>query len=289
MYSMDFEEFLWAYGYDETAIRYLWNYYDTGEKIPAVINDRYEALFREYIVTGGMPEVVAEFMISKDFNRVREVQNKILAAYDDDIANHAKKTEKPRIRRCYESLPGQLARENKKFSYAQVEKKTGAKKYGDSITWLCDSNLVHCCRNVYEPQIPLMANEKADEFKLYMNDTGLLMARYGDAAKKAILSNQMKGNAKGGIYENVIAESLIKNGYTLHYYKPGNNSQEIEFLIEKEMDVAPVEVKAGNTASISLNNYIEQYQPVISFKLINGNIGFSGIKHTLPHYMVMFI
>ena len=289
MYSLDFEEFLWAYGYAEDSVQYLKSYYDSGQKVPDAVNEKFETMFREYIVVGGMPEVVAAFAETKDFNRVREVQAKILAAYDDDIANHAKKTEKPKVRKCYDSLPSQLARENKRFSYAAVEKGTGSKKYGDSIVWLCDSNLVHQCRNVSEPQIPLMANEKDTEFKLYMNDTGLLMARYGDEAKRILLSNRMKGNAKGGIYENIIAESLIKKGYRLHYYKPRDNAQEIEFIIEKHGEVLPVEVKAGNTASVSLNSFMEKYAPSVGYKFINGNVGQSGRKRSLPHYMIMFV
>lgn len=289
MYSLDFEEYLWAYGYKQDTISYLKSFFDSESKVPDPVNEKFESLFREFMVVGGMPEAVALFMATKDFNKVREVQNKILAAYDDDISNHAKKTEKPKIRKCYESLPNQLARERKQFSYAQVEKKTGARKYGDSIVWLCDSNLANICRNVSEPFIPLVGNEIDDEFKLYINDTGLLMAKYGDNAKKLLLSNTLKGNAKGGIYENVIAESLVKNGYSLHYYKPGNNTQEIEFLIEKDMEVIPVEVKASNNSSVSLNNYIIKYAPSKCYKLINGNVGKNLNKLNIPHYMIIFV
>ena len=289
MYSLDFEEFLWAYGYSEMDIDTLQEFFVSGEKVPDAINQRFEALFREYIVVGGMPEVVAAYTESQDFNLVRDIQTKILAAYDDDIANHAKTTEKAKIRRCYDSVPNQLARENKRFSYAQVEPRSGARKYADSITWLADSNLVHTCRNVREPYIPLTANASSNEFKLYVNDSGLLMAKYGDSAKQYLLSNKLKGNAKGGIFENVIAESLIKKGYPLHYYKPSGNSQEIEFIIERDLDVVPIEVKAGITASVSLNHYIDKYAPSVAYKLINGNVGFSGVKHSIPHYMILFI
>lgn len=113
-----------------------------------------------YIVVGGMPEVVAAFVKNKDFGEVQSIQEKILAAYDDDIALHAKGAEKVKVRACYDSLPKQLARENKKFKYSEVEKKATARKYGDSITWLKDANLVHLCYNVYEPYLPLSANGK---------------------------------------------------------------------------------------------------------------------------------
>lgn len=289
MYSLDFEEFLWAYGYDEEKIEYLKTYFISGDKVPNNINEKFESLFREYIVVGGMPEVVATFMKSKNLNDVKKKQEKILADYDDDITNHAKKTEKPKIRQCYYSIPNQLARENKKFSYAQVEKRAGEKKYGDSITWLKDANLVNTCFNVYEPYIPLNANAKSSEFKLYVNDTGLLMSRYGDIAKKMILNKTMLGNAKGGIFENVIAELLVKKGYKLHYYKSSSNSQELEFLIETEDGVIPIEVKSGNTATVSLNSYIEKFKPKYAYKFIDGNVGFKEEKRSLPHYMILFI
>lgn len=289
MYSLDFEEFLWANGQSTESINYLKPFYLNSEKVPEGINTRFEQLFREFIVVGGMPEVVSSFIETHDFNVVKEKQLKILANYDDDISNHAKNTEKEKIRKCYNALPIILAKENKRFSYAQLEKRTGAKKYGNSILWLQDSNMVNTCLNVSEPNIPLIANSRENEFKLYINDTGLLMAMYGDEAKKMILNNKIRGNAKGGIYENVIAECLVKKGYKLYCYKPINNEEEIEFVIENNMEVIPIEVKAGNSSTLSLNRYIASFKPSIAYKLINGNVGSDGIKHTYPHYMILFI
>lgn len=289
MYSMDFEEFLWAYGYEQDTIDYLKSFYDKKEKVPQDINEKFESILREYIVVGGMPEAVQAFVDTKDFNEVQIVQEKILAAYDDDIANHAKGVEKVKIRACYDSLPRQLARENKKFKYSEVEKRANARKYGDSITWLKDSNLVHVCYNVYEPYLPLTANSKNDEFKLYINDSGLLLAKYGMQTKLAVLTKKIQGNAKGGIYENVVSEMLIKRGYNLNYYKTQNSSMELEFVIEKDGAVVPVEVKAGNSSTASLNNFIEKFQPTIAYKLVDGNIGVFNQKITLPHYMAIFI
>ena len=139
------------------------------------------------------------------------------------------------------------------------------------------------------PYIPLIANTKSDEFKLYINDSGLLLAKYGMQTKLAVLTKKIQGNAKGGIYENVISEMLIKRGYNLNYYKTQNSSMEIEFIIEKDGATVPVEVKAGNTSTASLNNYIETFHPAVAYKLVDGNIGVSGNKITLPHYMAMFI
>ena len=240
-------------------------------------------------MVGGMPEVVNDFIEHKDFNRVQSIQEKILSSYDDDIANHAKGAEKVKVRKCYDSVPRQLARENKKFKYSEVEKKSTARKYSDSVMWLEDSNMVNICRNVYEPYLPLVANEKENEFKIYYNDTGLLMARYGQQSKLAVLTGKILGNAKGGIYENLISELLIKNGYSLHYFKTENSSMEIEFIIEKDGDVIPVEVKAGNTSTPSLNNFMAQFHSKYAIKLIDGNCGISEQKITLPHFMAMFI
>lgn len=288
MYSLDFEEFLWANGYDCNAINILKEYFERGEQIPEVIHKRYIELFREFIVVGGMPEVVNDFILHKNFSRVDKIQNDILAEYKDDISKHAKGKEKQLVRMCYDAIPKQLAKELKKFQYSTVEKGQTRRKFGGSIQWLKDSEIVNACYNVHEPYLPLMANAYDDQFKLYINDTGLLCAMYGFETKLAVLNDSIKGNAKGGIYENVISECLIKRGYNLYYYKP-DNDHEIEFLIEKNGKVIPVEVKASNSSTISLNNYIEDYNPEIAYKLINGKNGKVGVKQTLPHYMILFI
>ena len=287
MYSLDFEEFLWAEGY-ENSIPYLKEFFDKKEKVPSVLNDKFETLFREYMVVGGMPEVVSDYVENHDFTRVSAIQEKILENYRFDIAKHAKGAEKIKVRKCYDAIPKQLAKELTKFQYSTVEKGQTSKKYGGSVQWLKDSNLVNPCYNIHEPYLPLIANAYDEQFKLYINDTGLLCAMYGFEVKKAILENTIKGNAKGGIYENSIAEMLVKKGHKLYYYKP-DDSNELEFLIEKNASVIPIEVKAGNTATKSLNRFIESYKPFIAYKLIDGNVGVDGVRLTLPHYMVMFI
>lgn len=288
MYSLDFEEFLWANGYGDDAINYLKEFFDNNEKVPNKLNEQYEQLFREFIVVGGMPEVVADFCTNHDFTKVAQLQNKILEDYRFDISKHAKGAEKIKVRKCYDAIPKQLAKEIKKFQYSTVEKGQTSKKYGNSVQWLKDSALVNVCNNVHEANIPLMANAIDEQFKLYINDTGLLCAMYGFETKRAILQNTIIGNAKGGIYENIISECLIKKGYNLYYYKP-NASNELEFLIEKNAQVIPVEVKAGNSATVSLNNFIAKYNPYVAYKLISGNIGIIDNKKTIPHYMIIFV
>ncbi len=289
MYSLDFEEFLWAYGYSEEKIGYLREYFDKNETVPSEINNKYEELFREYMVVGGMPEVVSAFMETKDFNKAQELQDKIMKDYWADIALHAKGVEKVKVRKCFDSVPTQLSKENKKFQYSKVESGKTSRYFSNSIQWLKDSGLVNVCYNVHEPFIPLLGNEVDEMFKLYFHDTGLLCSVYGFETKLAILNNTIKGNAKGGIYENVISESLIKKGYSLHYIRNDNSTMEIEFLIEKGGEVVPLEVKAGNDSTASLNSFIEKWKPSEAYKFINGNVGYVRPKKSIPHYMIMFL
>ena len=288
MYPLDFEEFLWAEQVSPETIADLKQNFEEVKKVDPFINSRFEELFREYIVVGGMPEVVANYCSNHDFNEVLKIQEQILEDYRFDISKHAKGGEKQKVRACYDAVPKQLAKELKKFQYSTVEKGSTSKKYSGSVQWLIDSAIVNPCYNITEAYLPLMANAVDTQFKLYINDTGLLCAIYGFETRRAVLDNSIKGNAKGGIYENIIAESLIKNGYKLYYYKP-DDDHELEFLIEKEGGIVPVEVKAGNTSTVSLNNFINDYKPPIAYKFVNGNVGKAENKVTLPHYMVMFV
>lgn len=288
MYPLDFEEYLWAKGYGEEQIKQLKGYFDKKERVPDPINERMESLFREYIVVGGMPEVVAAFVKSGDFNEAFSIQDKILSDYRSDISKHAKGEEKLKVNACYESVPKQLSKELKRFQYSLVEKKKTSRKYGGSVKWLKDSSLVNACYNISKPEIPLLAYEKEDQFKLYLNDTGLLTELYGRETKVAVFNNTIKGNGKGAIYENVISQLLTSKGYKLHYYRP-DDDHELEFVIEKEGEVRPLEVKGGNTATSSLNEFIEEFKPHIAYKVIKGNIGLSDNKFTMPHYMAMFL
>ncbi len=289
MYSLDFEEFLWAIGFNENSISYIKEHFENHEKIENGINDEMFRKLREYIVVGGMPDVVNTFIETNNFSDVQKAQDKILFDYNDDIIKYAKNVEKPKIRKCYNSIPKQLAKENKKFQYSVVEKGSTSRKYADSVQWLVDANLVIPVYNVSNPILPLDAYSKEDYFKIYLNDIGLICAMYGFDIKAPILENSLSGSAKGGIYKNLICDILTKRGYKLHFYKNDDNTQELEFLITQNSKIIPIEVKAGNSASVSLNNFIIKYKPPYAYKLITGNIGVSKTKITLPLYMAMFI
>ena len=289
MHSLDFEEFLWAFGIGQDTIDYLKGFFDNRLQVPESVNEKMHEYLRQYAVVGGMPEAVSVFLERRSYAAVQEVQEKILSSIEDDIARHSRGSEKVKIRKCWNSIPAQLAKENRKFQYSKVEAKGTSRKFGDSIQWLSDASLVNLCINVATPSFPLRAYEKEGYFKTYVNDTGLLVAMYGYEMKRAILEKTLKGPAKGGIYENLVADLLVKSGYALHYYKPDENDQEIEFLLDTSPQPLPVEVKARNGATRSLDEFMKVFHPAIAYKLVDGNVGYTEPKLTLPHYMAMFL
>lgn len=289
MYSLDFEEYLWATGYEESKISILKEYFDKREKVPEAVHNTMMKHLREYITVGGMPAVVNQFIKNKHFGEVQEQQQRILDSYFDDISKYASKTEKPKVKNCYLSVPKQLAKENKKFQFSVVEKKATARKYENSVEWLRDANLVRLCYNVSTPEFPLAAYEKGEQYKMYLSDIGLLVALYGFEIKKTIIDDTLSGNAKGGIYENLIADMLTKRGYKLNYYRTDNGSVEVEFLISKDAKIIPIEVKANNGSTISLNEMLKRNDIPYGYKLISGNVGVNDKKIVMPLYMAMFL
>ncbi len=289
MYSLDFEEYLWAIGYEKESIELLKGYFEKREKVPDAVHETMMKHLREYMTIGGMPAVVNRYLEGKHFGEGQEEQQKILDSYFDDISKYASKTEKPKVKNCYLSVPKQLAKENKKFQFSVVEKKATARKYENSIEWLRDANLVRLCYNVSAPEFPLNAYEREGQYKLYLSDIGLLVALYGFEMKKAIIDDELTGNAKGGIYENLISDMLTKRGYKLNYYRTDNGSVEVEFLISKDAKVIPIEVKANNGSTISLNEMLKRTEIPYGYKLISGNIGVNDKKIVMPLYMAMFL
>ena len=289
MYGLDFEEFLWAKGASIEMLNYVKSFYLSRTKIPDDVNEIMMDYLHEFIVVGGMPDVVNTFLRTNNYNEVQLAQEKIILSYYEDMIKYATQGDKPKVRRCYDSIPRQLAKDNKKFQYSVVEKKSTARKYEDSVEWLVDANVVYRCRNVSNPTFPLEAYASEDQYKIYFSDTGLLTAMYGFDIKAKILNNTIIGPAKGGIYENLVAEMFAKKGYKLYYYKTTDSTQEIEFLLTLDGEIVPVEVKSGNSRCVSLNKFIERFQPAIAYKLIRGNIGVSDAKVTMPLYMAMFL
>jgi hypothetical protein len=289
MHSLDFEEFLWAYGYDENAINNLKDYFVSKDTIPDTINDKFHKILREYLVVGGLPSVVNTFFETNNFQAVYQEQLAILNEYQDDIKKYAKINERQKISDCYYSIPRQLAKEYTKFQYKTVEPNGSSRKYENSLNWLIDAGMVKKVYNVSTPQLPLKAYEQQDQFKIYATDIGLTTAMYGFETQTALVNNILKGPAKGGIYENLAFDILHKKDYDLHYFKKGNNTQEIEFLIEQNCAVIPIEVKSYKGTTISLNEFMKEWNPPYAYVLIGKNIGQAENKITLPHYLMMFI
>lgn len=289
MQPLDFEEYLWARGYGDEALLALRSYYDRLEPVPQEVHIKMMGMLREYLAVGGMPAVVQGFINSENYNVAHEEQVKLLTTYLDDIARYATPSERVKARSCFLSLPRQLAKENTKFQYAVVEKKGTARKFDSSIDWLEGANMVRVCRAVKTPEFPLAAYEDASKFRLYANDTGLLMAMYGYEMKAAVITNTLKGPMKGGLYENLVANMLAQNGVPLRYWINQAGNLEIEFLAEAEAAVEPIEVKASRGSTQSLNKMLERPEIRRGYKLIDGNIGQAGKKVTLPIYFAMYL
>ena len=289
MHSLDFEEFLWARGVTEEAFGVLRGYYERREVVPDAVNRKYSDMLKEYLIVGGMPAVVGAYVESGNFGPVQEEQEKILASYVDDIHKYADTTDIPKIEACYHAIPRLLAKENRKFKYAEVEKGGSERKYATSVDWLCDASFASRAVNVTVAEMPLNAQIRDGWFKLYLSDVGLLSALYGTETKGLLYSGRLVGNAKGGLYENLIAGMLERKGIPLYYFKNEEGSREVEFMVERDGGIVPVEVKASNGSTLSLNEVLEKPQVPYGYKFVDGNIGVSGKKITLPHYMAMFI
>lgn len=291
MHSLDFEEFLWAKGYTESLIEPLHEAFLKQEKVDDFANETFHAEIREYMAAGGMPEVVAAYAEHRNWGEVDEIQNHIIRDYLDDIMNYAPVAEKPKVKSCFLSIPRQLAREteNRKFKFAEVEKGVGARKFGNSVEWLRDSSMAAMAHNLTAPLFPLSAYEDESTFKLYLSDIGLLTALYGFDMKAAVVGQTLKGSVKGGIYENLIACLLTRRGYPLRYLRDAHDPLEVEFLLERQGSIIPVEVKASNAATASLNRLLARDDIPMGYKFTGGNVGVVGKKVTLPHYMAMFL
>ena len=289
MHSLSFREYLWAKGYSDEQFESLRESFVQRSPVQEAVNERFNSLVREYIVVGGMPEVVRTFVETGHYGEVQLVQEKILTAYVDDIHKYAEAPDIPKIENCHRAIPRILAGENHKFKYSEVEKGGTARKYLSSVTWLRDAHLATLAECVGNLELGLAAYVREDWFKLYMSDVGLLSAMYGMAVKRAVLDGSLAGSVKGGIYENFICGELERRGFPVRYFKTEQGDSEVEFVIENTDGVVPVEVKAGNGATASLDRALRRPAVPYGYKFTAGNVGVAGKKITLPHYMVIFM
>lgn len=289
MRTLDFEEFIWALGAEVNLKEMLAPYVDGAKRVPEAMHNSLNKYLQEYMVVGGLPEVVDTYIATKDFYQVHLLQEKILRDYQDDIAKYALNQDKIKAKQCFLSIPRQLSKENHKFQYSVVEKKATARKFTSSLDWLHNAGLIDFAYNVNSPWFPLKAHVKENQFRVYLCDIGLLVAMYGYQLKIALLSDALEGPAKGGIYESLVADILAKRGEELYYYKKEDSTLEIEFILERECKLVPVEVKAKKGSTRSLNELLKMDNIERGYKLTAQNTGVVEKKITLPLYMAAII
>lgn len=298
MKPMDFEEFLWAKGIDKKLIAYLKECYVKKQPVREAVHEAMLRHFREYICVGGLPYVVERFLTTNDMNVVYQEQRDILDEYKDDFGKHLDENEREetdiallgRINRVFDSIPAQLAKENKKFVYSLLEKKGRSENYLAAIQWLYDAGIINLCYNLNTIDDPLEGNKVDNVFKIYMQDSGLFMAMLERGTAGKILSGDL-GAYKGAVYENIVADSFSKKGTNLYYFHK-ESGLEIDFVTRENGEITLVEVKSvsGNTKSaVTVLKNKEKYKARKCIKLSSNNIGITENIITIPYYLTFMI
>lgn len=286
MFPLDFEEFLWANGIQEPIIDMLKKCLETKTPVPDALHARMRQLLLQYTVVGGMPAVVQTFTESKQMNQVLKMQRDIVRSYEDDMIKYAEGKDKAKINECFQSIPRQLGKENKKFQYSLVQKGATASKFEGSLQWIEDAGIISRCYNLSITELPLDGNALKDIFKVYMKDTGLFVSMLEDGTQFDILQGNLYGY-KGAIFENLIADIFSKMGRKLYYYRK-DSGLEIDFVMRYKGECVLVEVKAsdGNIKSTkTILKHPEKYHVNHAIKLGDYNVGHGGNVLTLPLYM----
>lgn len=286
MYSLDFEEFLWAKGYDNAAGEIL-AHMTSRKPFSEVEMKVYSSLFMDYCILGGMPAVIRHYIEKGTFEGILDIQQQLLKDYQEDIKKYAEGVDKTRILNIFRHIPVQLAKENKKFQMSKVASGARFKDYRGCIDWLDEAGLINICYCMLSPELPLGGNYDDSKYKLYFRDTGLLIAMLDDESQEDLRVNKNMNIYKGGLFESIVGEALVKSGCKLYYYKRENSTLEEDFFLRTRDSLVPVEVKASNNRSKSLSTLIgsEKYPDIrFGIKLINGNIGFENNIFTFPHF-----
>ncbi len=292
MRSLDFEEFLWAKGYDDVLKEDLLKAMKEEATLSASLVQVMSEAFLDYVIVGGMPAVVREYVTGGRFSNVLQLQRQLLSDYEEDITKYAKGMDQSRILNVFRHIPVQLAKENKKFQISKVASNARFKDYRGAIEWLSNAGIINVCYCLNYPEVPLKGNYDETKYKIYMADTGLLIAMLDDETQEDLRSRKNIGTYRGGLYENIVGDMLVKAGYDLYYYSKENSTLEEDFFVRDSEGLIPVEVKARNGNSKSLNTLIKsESYPDIHFgiKLIDGNIGVEGDIRTFPHYLVFIL
>lgn len=290
MYPLDFEEFLWANGIGEPIIEMLKRSLEAETPVPEALHNRMKQLLLQYVVVGGMPDAVQAFVDTKQMDEVLRIQRDIVRSYQDDMVKYAERKDKSHIRECFQSIPRQLGKENKKFQYSVIKKGSTAARYAGSLQWIEDAGIISRCHNLSITELPLDGNFEEDVFKVYMQDCGLFVSMLEDGTQYDILQGNLYGY-KGAIFENLIADIFTKMGRKLYYFHK-DSGLEVDFVIRYKGECTLVEVKAssGNTKSTkTILKHPEKYHVGNAVKLGDYNVGRSEQILTLPLYMAFLL
>ena len=292
MYSLDFEEFLWAKGYNEENIKDIFNH--MVELKPFSDNQLrvYKSLFLDYCVLGGMPDVVRTYITTKSFTNTLNIQRQIMLDYEEDVRKYAIGLDQTKILSVYRSVPSQLGKENKKFQFNKIAKNARSREYSGCIDWLIDARVVMQCNCLLYPELSLKGNADESKYKLYYPDTGLLVASLDDEAQEDLRMNKNLGVYKGALYENFVAEAFLKQGLGLFYYKKDNSTLEEDFFARTKDSLVPIEVKSNSNKSKSLSSLIknENYHDInFGIKLGDFNVGLANNIYTFPYFCSFLI
>lgn len=287
---LDFEEFLWANDVQLNDIKEIKECFNNKKKINNELHQYMIEKFKQYILVGGMPAAINEFIKEENYFKVREIQKQIIEYYFNEANRYANTSDKLKIRECLLSIPNQLSKENKKFMFSHLNNNARSKWYMSAIQWLIDSNIVNICKRISRIENPLNAFEITSDFKLYMSDTGLLCSMIDDSIINLVLAKNENFIFKGALYENMISQILIANNFKLRYFKP-NQSLEIDFILSfQKGNPILLEVKSGNSRSKSLFTFLDKNKNLIGIKCTNENINFKNNKIlNIPWYLLFVI
>ena len=287
MFSMDFEEFLWAKGYREEQIGSILSHMLENKSFNENELSIFKELFLTYSVLGGMPDVVKQYLETGTFSGTLDLQNQIRLDYEEDVRKYAEGLDQTKIISVYRSIPAQLAKENKKFQFNKVAKNARSREYSGCIDWLKDAGIIMECNCLQFPELPLKGNIEESKYKLYYMDTGLLISSLDEEAQEDLRVNKNLGVYKGALYENFVAEAFVKQGLGLYYYKKENASLEEDFFVRTQNALVPVEVKANSNQSKALSTLIsnKRYQDIsFGIKLGDVNVGYANQIYTFPYF-----
>lgn len=290
MYPLDFEEFLWANGIGDAVVDSVKSCFKNEKPVPEGIHKAMMELLYRYVIVGGLPEAVNCFLETKNIGLIYKVQRNLITEYEEDMVKYADDADKPRIRECFESIPRQLAKENKKFQYSVIRKGGRASQYIGSIQWLEDAGIARRCYNLQATELPLEGNSIQDCFKVYTTDIGILMAMLDYGAQADILKGNLYGY-KGAIFENLMADFLCKSGQRLYYFHK-DSGLELDFLVRFRNECVILEVKARGGKAKSMATILKNkgtYHVNNAIKLGRYNVGREGAILTIPLYMGFLI